>query len=167
MPLIVKRLFKTYTRLLLATAFFGGSLRTFADPISSASCEEALAMAERIASKNTSWTIYRTVGSSMGDFFGSNSFILVKKVSMREVKGGMLILYRSSKGMPTAHRVIENRGPWLKTAGMDNTKMDPIYVKADAVEGIVFGVLHAAEIPNGPVYTSDGREVAVAYCKSY
>ncbi len=137
-----------------------------ADPVSSATYAEALEMAELIASQNVQWSIYRAKGASMGDYFGSHSLLLVKCSGIREVQEGMIVLYRSSRGEVVAHKVLRHRGVWLETAGVSNDRRDPVFVRANMVVGTVFGVIHAASIPDGPLYTSDGRRLAVAYCKN-
>ncbi len=103
----------------------------------------------------------------MGEFFGNNSLILVQQATIRELRVGMLVLYRSPKGEYIAHRVIENRGAWLETRGISNSRPDPVFVKADMVVGIVFCVLHSSGFPEGALYTSDGKPLPTAVCKKY
>ncbi|MEM8868160.1 MAG: hypothetical protein AAGC73_07815 [Verrucomicrobiota bacterium] len=53
-------------------------LASHASPISSASFEKALQDAEMIASLEPSWKVFRTIGDSMGPYFGDHSLIVIQ-----------------------------------------------------------------------------------------
>ena len=106
----------------LALGLCFGARHLVAEPTSSANYQEAMVMAERIAAHNSQWLVYRAKGDSMGDFFGSSSLLLVKKATIREIRRDMIVVYRSPRGESIAHKVVENRGPWLRTAGVVNSQ---------------------------------------------
>ena len=67
-----------------------------AAPKSSAPFEKALRDAEMVASLNPAWSVKRTSGSSMGDFFGDHSLIIVQAAKLADIRVGMMVVYRMS-----------------------------------------------------------------------
>ncbi len=143
------------------------ALTANAAPKSSASFEKALRDAEMIAALNPAWSVQRTTGTSMGDYFGDNSLILVQKASISEIRVGMMVVYRSLTGELIAHKVIEHNGESVRTTGVSNWNVDPEPVTADMIVGTVFGVFHTAGAPSGEIYTSNGQPLPTALCKIF
>ena len=154
-----------------AVAFFSACLFVVsglaAAPKSSAPFEKALKDAEMIASLSADWSVKRTSGISMGDFFGDNSLIVVQKATLRDIRTGMMVVYHSSKGELIAHKVIGHDGHSLRTTGVANWSADPEPVTEDMVVGAVFAVFHTAGAPTGPVVASNGSMIPTALCKSF
>ncbi len=138
-----------------------------AAPKSSATFEKALSDAEFIASFDSNWSVHRTQGKSMGDFFGSNSLIVVEKAGIEDIRTGMMIVYRSAEGELISHKVMEHNGTSLRTQGTANWGMDPEPVTADMIVGAVFCVFHAESAPAGTAYASNGKPLPTAICKSF
>lgn len=138
-----------------------------AAPKSSAPFAKALKDAEMIASMSPAWSVHRTSGKSMGDFFGDNSLILVQKAAIAEIRAGMMVVYRSAEGELISHKVIGHDGDSIRTMGVANWKTDPAPETADMIVGTVFGVFHTAGVPAGPVYASNGSVLPTTLCKTY
>jgi hypothetical protein len=138
-----------------------------AAPKSSASFEKALQDAEMIASLSTDWSVQRTSGASMGEFFGDNSLILVQKATITQIRVGMMIVYRSSTGELISHKIVEHEGSSVRTMGASNWNIDPEPVTSDMIIGTVFGVFHTAGAPEGTIYASNGQELPTALCKTF
>ena len=158
---------KTTTIIAILTACFAAVFTAGAAPKSSATFEKALSDAEMIASLSPSWSVHRTSGKSMGDFFGDNSLILVQKATLADVRVGMMIVYRSSEGELISHKVVGHDGDSVRTMGVANWKADPEPVTCDMIVGAVFGVFHTAGVPAGPVYASNGSPLPTALCKTF
>jgi hypothetical protein len=158
---------KTTTLLAIITLSLSAVFSAHAAPKSSASFEKALQDAEMIASLNPEWSVQRTSGASMGDFFGDNSLILVQKASIEEIRVGMMIVYRSPEGELISHKVAEHNGDSLKTIGAANWSMDPFPITNDMIVGAVFGVFHTSGAPTGDVYASNGQPLPTALCKTF
>ena len=120
-----------------------------------------------VASLNPAWTVHRTSGDSMGDFFGDNSLILVQKATLADIRVGMMVVYRSASGELISHKVISHDGTSVQTMGVANWKADPEPVTSDMIVGTVFGVFHSAGAPTGPVYAANGSEIPTTFCKTY
>jgi hypothetical protein len=138
-----------------------------AAPKSSAPFEKALSDAEMIASLSPAWSVKRTSGASMGDFFGDNSLIIVQKTSLAEVRVGMMVVYRSAEGELISHKVIAHNGTSLRTIGVANWSADPAPVTEDMLVGAVFAVFHTAGAPSGQVMASNGSPIPTALCKTF
>lgn len=152
----------------LATiVLLAATLTTFASPKSSASFEKALADAEMVASFNADWTVHRTKGDSMGDFFGSNSLIVVQKAGIEDIRTGMMIVYRSKDGELVSHKVMQHNGDSLRTQGTANWSMDPDPVTNDMIVGAIFCVFHANSAPAGAAFASNGQPLPIATCKTF
>jgi len=144
-----------------------GTLTAGAAPKSSATFDKALGDAEMLAALNPAWSVHRTSGESMGEFFGDNSLILVQTASIKEIAVGMMIVYRSTDGELISHKVVEHNGDHLRTKGSANWNLDPEPVTAEMVVGTIFAVFHAAAAPSGELFASDGAPIPTAFCKSY
>jgi len=158
---------KTTTLAAVLLALFGALLTAGASPKSSASFEKALSDAEMLAGLNPAWSIHRTTGDSMGDFFGDNSLILVQEASLAEIKVGMMIVYRSTNGELISHKVVQHNGDNLRCIGTSNWNMDPEPITGDMIVGTIFGVFHSAGAPQGGVVASNGRPIPTAVCKRF
>lgn len=135
-------------------------------PKSSATYERALGDVEAMMANMPDAMLFRLVGASMGDFMGDQSLILVEKAELKDIREGMIVVYRASSGDCIAHRVIKNRGSWLVTAGVENLQYDPEPVTEAMLTGAVFAIVHTAGLPDEPVMSS-GKPVAVALCKDW
>lgn len=158
---------KTTAVIAIIATCFASVITANAAPKSSASFEKALNDAEMIASLSPEWSVQRTSGKSMGDFFGDNSLILVQETSLNEVRVGMMIVYRSAEGELISHKVIGHDGDSVRTMGVANWKNDPAPVTEDMIVGAVFGVFHTSGAPAGPVYASNGQPLPTALCKTF
>ncbi|PXA05403.1 hypothetical protein DDZ13_00620 [Coraliomargarita sinensis] len=159
---------KTTALLAILLTSIVAALTANAAPKSSAPFEKALKDAEMVASLNPAWSVHRTSGRSMGEFFGDNSLILVQEAaSLADIRVGMMIVYRSASGELISHKVVSHNGTSVETMGVANWKADPEPVTADMVVGTVFGVFHSAGAPAGPVYASNGSVLPTTLCKTY
>jgi len=79
----------------------------------------------------------------------------------------MMVVYRGRGGELIAHKVVEHNGTWLRTQGVRNERMDPVYLRAEMLVGTVFGVVHASALPTTRIRGSDGRALPTAYCRSF
>ncbi len=138
-----------------------------AAPKSSAPFAKALQDAEMIAALSPDWSVQRTSGASMGDFFGDNSLIVVQKASLADVRVGMMVVYRSTEGELISHKVIGHNGSSLRTIGVANWSVDPAPVTEDMLVGAVFAVFHTSGAPAGPVLASNGSPLPTALCKTF
>lgn len=138
-----------------------------AAPKSSAPFHKALADAEMIASMSSAWSVHRTAGKSMGDFFGDNSLILVQETKLADIRVGMMVVYRSAEGELISHKVIGREGDALRTRGVANWKADPAPVTAEMLVGTIFAVFHTSGAPEGPVYASNGSVIPTSSCKTF
>lgn len=155
------------TTALLTVAFFTAVLTAFASPKSSASFDKALSDAEMVASFNQDWSVHRTKGSSMGDFFGNNSLIVVQNAEIEDIRTGMMIVYRSKTGELISHKVMQHNGDSLRTQGTANWSLDPEPVTSEMIVGTIFCVFHANSAPSGAAYASNGQAIPVASCKEF
>ena len=158
---------KTTTLLAIITLSLTAVFSANAAPKSSAPFAKALQDAEMIASLNPEWSVQRTSGTSMGEFYGDNSLILVQKASIEDIRVGMMIVYRSPAGELISHKVAAHNGTSLGTIGVTNWSMDPIPVTNDMIVGTVFGVFHTSGAPSGDVYASNGQPLPTALCKTF
>jgi len=158
---------KTTTALTILTACIAAVFTANAAPKSSAPFEKALSDAEMVASLSPAWSVHRTSGQSMGEFFGDNSLILVQQAELADVRVGMMIVYRSASGELISHKVVAHNGTSVQTMGVANWKADPEPVTGDMIIGTVFGVFHSAGAPAGPVYASNGSVVPTTLCKTF
>ncbi|MGZ0655796.1 S24/S26 family peptidase [Coraliomargarita sp. W4R53] len=158
---------KTTTFIAFFTACLVALSSLNAAPKSSAPFSKALQDAEMIASLNPAWSVTRTSGVSMGDFFGDNSLIIVQKANLSEVHVGMMVVYRSSEGELISHKVIAHNGTSLRTIGVANWSADPAPVTEDMLIGAVFAVFHTSGAPTGPVVASNGSPIPTALCKTF
>ena len=158
---------KTTTLLALITLSLTAVFSANAAPKSSASFEKALQDAEMIASLSPEWSVQRTSGVSMGDFYGDNSLILVQKAEIEDIRVGMMIVYRSAEGELISHKVVEHNGTSLSTIGVSNWSIDPFPITSDMIVGTVFGVFHTSGAPSGDVYASNGEPLPTALCKTF
>ena len=138
-----------------------------AAPKSSAPFSKALNDAEMIASLSSDWSVKRTSGASMGDFFGDNSLIIVQKAALSDIRVGMMVVYRSSEGELISHKVISHNGSSLRTTGVANWSVDPMPVTEDMLLGAVFAVFHTSAGPTGPALASNGSTIPTALCKTF
>jgi hypothetical protein len=158
---------KTTTLLAIITLSITAVFSANAAPKSSASFEKALQDAEMIASLSPEWSVQRTSGVSMGDFYGDNSLILVQKATIEDIRVGMMVVYRSAEGELISHKVAEHNGDSLGTIGISNWSMDPFPITSDMIVGTVFGVFHTSGAPVGDIYTSNGQPLPTALCKTF
>ncbi len=142
-------------------------LTATATPKSSATFEQTLRDAEMIASLNPAWSIHRTAGESMGDYFGDNSLIIVQEADIEQIEVGMMVVYRSAKGELISHKVVAHDGDSIRTAGSANWKIDPEPVTSEMIIGTIFAVFHSEGAPSGPALTSNGQAIPTALCKSH
>lgn len=120
-----------------------------------------------IASFNPAWSVHRTSGESMGDFFGDDSLIIVQETSIDEVLPGMMVVYRTSEGELISHTVVAHNGTTLTTKGASNWNVDPEPVTAEMIVGTIFAVFHTAGAPEGEVLASDGSAIPTAFCRTF
>ncbi|MFP4069664.1 MAG: hypothetical protein ACLFVC_05720 [Opitutales bacterium] len=158
---------KTTTLFGILISLIGAAFNAQAAPKSSASFEKALDDAQMIASLNPAWSVHRTSGDSMDDYFGDNSLILVQPATLADVQVGMMIVYRSTGGELISHKVVQHDGEGVRTQGVSNRNLDPEPVTDDRIVGIIFAVFHAADAPAGEVHASDGQPIPTALCKNY
>jgi len=158
---------KTTALIALITACLVALSSLHAAPKSSAPFEKALRDAEMVASLNPAWSVKRTSGNSMGDFFGDHSLIIVQAARLAEIRVGMMVVYRSSEGELISHKVIGHNGSSLRTTGVANWSADPEPVTDDMLIGAVFAVFHTSGTPAGPVVASNGSPIPTALCKAF
>lgn len=158
---------KTTSLTALLTACIVAVSSLAAAPKSSAPFEKALRDAEMVASLNPAWSVQRTSGKSMGDFFGDHSLIIIQAAKLSDIRIGMMVVYRSSEGEFISHKVIAHNGDSLSTAGVANWSADPEPVTEDRLLGAVFAVFHTSGAPAGPVLASNGSPIPTAFCKSF
>ncbi len=158
---------KTTTFIAFFTACLVAVTTLNAAPKSSAPFEKALKDAEMVASLNPAWSVSRTSGDSMGDFFGDNSLIIVQKAALSDIRVGMMVVYRSSEGELISHKVIGHNGSSLRTIGVANWSADPAPVTQDMLVGAVFAVFHTSGAPSGSVVASNGSPIPTALCKTF
>jgi len=158
---------KTNALLAIVLATFSLALTATAAPKSSASFDKALRDAEMIANLSPDWSVHRTVGASMGDFFGDDSLIVVQKASIEDIQIGMMIVYRTAEGELISHKVVEHNGISLSTKGASNSHVDPHAVTDDMIVGAVFCVFHTAGAPSGSILASNGQPLPTASCKEF
>jgi len=158
---------KTTTFIAFLTACLVAVSSLNAAPKSSAPFEKALNDAEMIASLNPAWSVTRTSGTSMGDFFGDNSLIIVQKANLAEIRVGMMVVYRTTGGELISHKVIAHNGTSLRTTGVANWSADPAPVTEDMLVGAVFAVFHTSGAPRGQVMASNGSPIPTALCKTF
>ncbi len=154
-------IFSIFTACLIAVSSLSAA------PKSSAPFAKALQDAEMIASLNPAWSVQRTSGESMGDFFGDNSLIIVQKANLADIHVGMMVVYRSTEGELISHKVIGHNGDSLRTIGVANWSVDPAPVTEDMLVGAVFAVFHTSGAPAGPVVASNGSPIPTALCKTF
>lgn len=158
---------KTTAAISLLTACLVAVSSLSAAPKSSAPFEKALRDAEMVASLNSAWSVKRTSGSSMGDFFGDHSLIIVQAAKLVDIRVGMMVVYRSAEGELISHKVIAHNGDSLRTTGVANWSADPEPVTGDMLVGAVFAVFHTSGAPAGPVVASNGSPIPTALCKTF
>ncbi|CAA6678933.1 MULTISPECIES: S24/S26 family peptidase [unclassified Lentimonas] len=158
---------KTTTLLAIITLSLTAVFSANAAPKSSAPFAKALQDAEMIASLNPEWSVQRTTGDSMGDFYGDNSLILVQAASIKDIRVGMMVVYRSPEGELIAHKVAAHNGNSLTTTGVSNWSVDPFPVTNDMIVGTVFSVFHTSGAPSGQVLASNGQPLPTALCKTF
>jgi signal peptidase I len=158
---------KTTTILAFITSCFLLLSTLNAAPKSSAPFEKALRDAEMIAALNPDWSVQRTEGNSMGDFFGDNSLIVVQTAKLADIRVGMMVVYRSTEGELISHKVIAHNGTTLRTTGVTNWGADPEPVTEDMLVGAVFAVFHTAGAPSGQIIASNGKPIPTALCKTF
>ncbi len=158
---------KTTALLAIITLSLTAVFSANAAPKSSAPFAKALQDAEMIAALNPEWSVQRTSGESMGEFYGDNSLILVQTASIKDIRVGMMVVYRSTEGELIAHKVAAHHGDSLNTKGASNWKMDPLPITDDMIVGTVFGVFHTSGIPSGQVLASNGQPLPTALCKTF
>ena len=158
---------KTTALFALLTACLFAISNLSAAPKSSAPFAKALKDAEMIASLSSDWSVKRTSGTSMGEFFGDNSLIIVQKASLSDIRVGMMVVYRSSEGELISHKVIGHNGSSLRTTGVTNWSVDPESVTEDMLLGAVFAVFHTSGAPAGPALASNGSSIPTALCKNF
>jgi len=108
--------------------------------------EQALREAEQITAMNPHWEVVRGQGHSMTPYFGEHSLLLVDRSTGGALRPGTVMLYRDRDGDLIAHKVVGTDDNLLIAQGLNNTNVDPAPVPRDAVEGVVFGVLHTSGI---------------------
>lgn len=158
---------KTTALIAIAFASLCASFTANAAPKSSATFDQALRDAEMIANLSPDWSVHRTVGASMGDYFGDDSLIVVQKVSIEDISAGMMIVYRSAEGELISHKVVAHNGLTVTTKGAANGRVDPAPVSSDMIVGAVFCVFHSAGAPSGKVLASNGQPLPTASCKTF
>lgn len=158
---------KTTTLLAIFTLSLAAVFTANAAPKSSAPFEKALQDAEMVAALNPAWSVHRTSGDSMGDFYGDNSLILVQEASIKDIRVGMMVVYRSPEGELISHKVAKHNGDSLSTTGVSNWSMDPYPVTNDMIVGTVFCVFHTSGAPTGTIYASNGQPLPTALCKTF
>ncbi len=154
-----------FTCFTLIGLFFAAAVWATA-PRSSVPFLEVLQTAESIAVTNPDWAVYRTRGDSMDPFYGNHSLIVVQKTRLKNLRKGMLVLYRTPSGQCIAHQVVAHHGGWIETKGADNERKDPYFIKADMIVGAVFMVLHSAGA-YAPHESAAARSVPVAHCRRF
>ena len=161
---------KTTTFLAIAIASLSAVFTAAASPKSpksSATFGKALRDAEMIANLSPEWHVYRTIGTSMGDYFGDNSLIVVQKADIQEVRVGMMIVYRAASGEFISHKVVAHNGTSLITQGAGNRHMDPDPVTNEMLVGAIFCVFHTAGAPADEILASTGQALSTAFCKTF
>ena len=136
-------------------------------PKSSATFGKALSDAEMIANLSPEWNVYRTIGTSMGDYFGPNSLIVVQTAAIQDVRVGMMIVYRTANGEFISHKVVAHNGTSLTTRGTSNSHIDPEPVTHDMIVGAIFCVFHTAGAPAGETLAGTDQPLPTALCKTF
>jgi len=158
---------KTRTLIAILVAGLWATGTASAAPKSSVPFGQALRDAEMIASFNPAWSVQRTTGESMGDFFGDNSLIIVQKTTLEEIKPGMMVVYRSTDGELISHQVVAHDGTAITTQGAANWSVDPEPVTAEMIVGVIFAVFHTSGAPEGDILASDGTPLPTAVCRTF
>lgn len=120
-----------------------------------------------ITSLSSDWSVKRTSGDSMGEFFGDNSLIIVQKAALSDIRVDMMVVYRSSEGELISYKVISHNGSSLRTTGVANWSVDPEPVTEDMLLGAVFAAFYASGAPTGPALAFNGSTTLTALCKTF
>jgi hypothetical protein len=132
--------------ILLSTTLFASKAAAMWNaeaPRSGISISVAAEESARITELNFSWTIYRAAGDSMHPHYGANSLLIVNKVSISDLRKGMIVLYRDHEGDVVGHSVAAMDESGIRAKGTYTDKLDPTPITSENLIGVVLGVMHA------------------------
>ena len=160
--------------LTLATALFLtlGSLAPLTAqagaPSSGVPFVNVLADARKVAELNSGWKIFKVQGQSMEPHFGGNSLLLAAHTEFKDLRTGMLVVYKDATGDLVAHRIIESTAQGWIAKGFNNDKVDPNLVTGDNLQGVVFGIFnYKSGTDNNFAQTDTQNNLPVAFAKTY
>jgi len=136
-------------------------------PSSGLSFEDVLDGAHRVAELNTGWQIFKAEGQSMEPLFGKNSLVLTAHTDFKDLRLGMLVVYKDASGDLVAHRLVERAdGGWV-AKGYNNNKVDPALVTPNNLVGVIFGILNYKSGTDAVASVDANNNPAVVLAKTY
>ncbi len=112
-------------------------------PQADVNLSEAYAEAQQVAKMDHDWYVTAADGVSMAPFYDGDSILLVDRAPFRELKTGMIVVYRDHEGDLVGHRLVAKQGNQWVARGIQNGNNDPHFVSADNYQGVVFGIFYS------------------------
>lgn len=105
---------------------------------------KAINDAQKVAALKTRWEVMLADGDSMSPHYGECSVLVVDKLPYRQLREGMVAIYRDSKGDLVGHLVLKKETDGWVMQGANNDNPDSDLMTKDNYVGILFGVLNSA-----------------------
>ena len=103
---------------------------------------QAFQDAERLAAAGAGRAAAVGKGGSMAPVFGDTTMLVLTKVPFDELEPGMVVAYRSQRGVQVVHQLVERNpgGDW-RAQGINNPKEDVEAVTRTNYLGVVYASL--------------------------
>ncbi len=153
--------------IILALVSFAPQTARAVAPSSGVSCDEILTAAQNVLTLNSGWKIFMVKGQSMEPQFGKNSVLLTSPGNFKDLRPGMLVVYKDAFGDLVAHRLMENTGKGWIAKGYNNKTIDPGLVTEANLQGVIFGVLNYKSGTDTTSAVAATNHLPVALAKTY
>ena len=98
--------------------------------------------AHLLATRHDGAQVLRVSGRSMLPFFGDGAILVMKPISVVDLRPGMVVVYQNRFGEAVAHRVLSAiEGGW-RVHGYNNDRADSTRVDQSNLRGVVYAIFH-------------------------
>jgi hypothetical protein len=81
-------------------------------------------------------------GNSMLPVYGDNTMLVINAVRFDELRPGMNVAYRNSRGVEVVHKLVEKEASGWRVAGLNNEESDEELVTPYNLIGVVYATLN-------------------------
>ncbi len=107
-------------------------------PSTDVSVDQAWHDAKLVAGREPGRTPVVGTGTSMAPVYGDDTMLVINPIAYGELRAGMIVAYRNSRGVRVVHRLVEKVAGGWRVMGLNNERIDTDLVTRSNLLGVIY-----------------------------